>query len=255
MATNGIDATLSFAGPGPNSIKTHILNARQTDGISLQKTGFEIFPHRTSLKTAEFYSDEDRIKSVYYDEIARAIKEVTGAEDVKCSMHRLRNGEKYDPETCGHNGSRDVHNTKTAVHMDFSHAKGQEIVKSLVGAKTARRPGWHFQILNVWRNISDANPIQNDHLALLDPSSQAPDDTEGLIGPPRLTRVGSHQKWFYYPGLTKEEILVFKQYDSCMPAGAGCFHGSFEDPTAPSDAPPRESIELRAVVIFAPTNT
>ena len=50
---------------------------------------------------------------------------------------------------------------------------------------------------------------------------------------------------------SQDELLLFKQWDSdpLQPARIG-FHTAFTDPTAPPDAPPRESIEVRAYCFF-----
>ena len=60
-----------------------------------------------------------------------------------------------------------------------------------------------------------------------------------------------HHRWYYFPDMQPEEALVFKCYDS-MKDGRARFtpHSSFEDPTTPTDAPPRESIEARLFAFF-----
>lgn len=52
--------------------------------------------------------------------------------------------------------------------------------------------------------------------------------------------------------MTMEETLVFRCYES-MTDGRVRYtpHASFDDPTTPQDAPPRESIEIRALALFA----
>ena len=60
-------------------------------------------------------------------------------------------------------------------------------------------------------------------------------------------------RWFYFPQMQRNEALLLKCYDS-KEDGRARFtaHTSFEDPTSPPDAPPRESIEVRALIFFAP---
>lgn len=58
-------------------------------------------------------------------------------------------------------------------------------------------------------------------------------------------------KWYYFPEMTKDEVLVFKQWDSDPHlSGRMCFHTAFKDPSAPDDAPARQSIECRIMVFF-----
>ena len=56
--------------------------------------------------------------------------------------------------------------------------------------------------------------------------------------------------------MQKDELLIFKQYDSDTNARARYFfHTAFNDPTMPADAPARQSIEVRAVALFSDAMT
>jgi hypothetical protein len=56
-------------------------------------------------------------------------------------------------------------------------------------------------------------------------------------------------RWFYLRGMGTDEALLLKCYDSKTDGRARFTpHTAFDDPTAPADAPPRESIELRTLV-------
>jgi hypothetical protein len=62
-----------------------------------------------------------------------------------------------------------------------------------------------------------------------------------------------NHRWFYFPHMERNEVLFLKGYDSAEDGRARfTAHSAFEDPTAPSDAPARESIEARTLVFFAP---
>jgi hypothetical protein len=58
-------------------------------------------------------------------------------------------------------------------------------------------------------------------------------------------------RWFYFPRMLAGETLLIKGFDS-MTDGRARFtaHAAFIDPTTPPDAPPRESIEARALLFF-----
>ena len=58
------------------------------------------------------------------------------------------------------------------------------------------------------------------------------------------------QQFYYYPGMTSEEMLVFLNYDSDAKEHAPCVHSAFEDVNTPADAPPRHSIELRCILVM-----
>ncbi|HEX5688897.1 MAG TPA: CmcJ/NvfI family oxidoreductase, partial [Roseiflexaceae bacterium] len=58
-------------------------------------------------------------------------------------------------------------------------------------------------------------------------------------------------RWYYFPKMTRDEALVFKVYDSATDGRARfTAHTSFTDPTTPAGAPPRQSIEARALAFF-----
>jgi len=49
------------------------------------------------------------------------------------------------------------------------------------------------------------------------------------------------------PRMQPHEILAFKLFDSDAARVQWTGHTAFDDPTAPPDAPPRESIEIRTI--------
>ena len=65
-------------------------------------------------------------------------------------------------------------------------------------------------------------------------------------------RHSTEHKWYYYPKLTKDECLVFKVYDKKEDGPRFVFHSAFDEPGTPVDAPPRRSIEERAIAFFDP---
>jgi hypothetical protein len=60
-----------------------------------------------------------------------------------------------------------------------------------------------------------------------------------------------NHRWFYFPHLNRNEAILLKCYDS-KEDGRARFttHTAFEDPTSPSDAALRESIEVRSLVFW-----
>lgn len=65
-----------------------------------------------------------------------------------------------------------------------------------------------------------------------------------------LLRHNPEQKWFWYPHMKPDEMLVFKTFDCQKDAKdvsvyRNVFHLSFEDPDAYDDCQPRQSINHR----------
>jgi len=76
--------------------------------------------------------------------------------------------------------------------------------------------------LNLWRNISD-QPMQRMPLALLDRRSIAQEDVRPVpldgdgVGGGHEIMVGNYNpnhEWYYYPNLTRDEVMVFVTFDS-----------------------------------------
>jgi hypothetical protein len=58
-------------------------------------------------------------------------------------------------------------------------------------------------------------------------------------------------KWYWFPLMRRDEALVFKVYDSEKDGRARFTpHTSFDDPSTPPGAPPRQSIEVRTLAFF-----
>jgi hypothetical protein len=132
----------------------------------------------------------------------------------------------------------------------------REIMGDEAGALLARR----FAIIQVWRAAytDAAEPIRANPLALADARSVAPEDLlvaerryPHRVGQTYRVKYNPRHRWFYFPELTRDEAIVFKVYDSEKDGRARFTpHTSFEDPTTPPDAPPRQSIEARALAFF-----
>jgi hypothetical protein len=52
-----------------------------------------------------------------------------------------------------------------------------------------------------------------------------------------------------------DEALLLKCFDSDERRTQFTAHSAFEDPTSPANATPRESIEARTILFFAPGNS
>jgi hypothetical protein len=113
-----------------------------------------------------------------------------------------------------------------------------------------------FAIIQVWRAID--KPIQSNPLAVADARSVAPEDLlvaerryPNRVGQTYRLRYNPNHRWFYFPQMRRDEAIVFTVYDSDK-GGRARFtpHTSFDDPATPPNAPPRQSIEMRALVFF-----
>ena len=59
--------------------------------------------------------------------------------------------------------------------------------------------------------------------------------------------------WYTFPALQDDEVIAFRTYDSRCADESRPFwtpHSAFRDPLARSDAPQRESVEMRVLCLF-----
>jgi hypothetical protein len=145
------------------------------------------------------------------------------------------------------------------VHVDYTEQTGPQRVKDLLGEAEAARlsaTGARIMQINVWRPIR--GPVERSPLALADASSVRAEDliATDQVFPDRVGEIyhlvyNPSQRWYYAPGMTPDEVLLIKGWDS-RDDGRARFtpHGAFDLPDTPKDAPPRESIEVRTLVII-----
>jgi len=243
---------------GPNNIRRRTSGTEQlfpmeiTDGrtagrTTLDENGFVFVEHETAVK--DFF-DSEELKRVYYPEVAALIKQQSGAKRVQVFDHTLRSGDEAERE------ARLVREPVLSAHNDYTEWSGPNRVRELLPEEAESLLKGRFAIIQLWR--VDHQPIQSNPLAIADAKSIAPEDL--LIAERRYPhRVGQtyrlkyspRHRWFYFPRMRRDEALVFKVFDS-QADGRARFtpHTSFDDPSTPPGAPPRQSIEARALVFF-----
>ena len=245
-------------GGTPIDVDVVVKDAR-SKGLCLDNNGFELVKQTTSLSKDDFYNSQEKIRQVYYPEMAEMIKKITKAAHVEVFHHQVRNEAKNNGGLQNLNTS--VQGYASGVHSDSHPQAADELfihLSRMPATKSFTRG--RFLYINAWRNISE-QPIGNNHLAVCDETSLVkPDDyiTTDLYGEGyhlqqyRLSDRNSDQhRWYYYSEMEKDEVLLFKQWDSDRTlSGRLCFHTAFSDPNASKDTAPRESIEIRAIAYF-----
>jgi hypothetical protein len=214
----------------------------------LEEEGFEFRDHKTAV--TDFYDDK-QIKEIYYPEVERLLVGATGAEKVVIFDHTIRSIPRIKAGAAG------MREPTRHVHNDYTEESGPQRVRDLFSPEeAAQRLKQHFLEINVWRPIR--GPLQDAPLAVCDARSIAPEDRIScdLIYRDRLTETYSFNyspdhRWYYYPKMQRDEALLFKGYDSDLRAKARfTAHTAFDDPSAPANILPRESIEVRALVFL-----
>jgi len=218
-----------------------------TGQFSLDQNGFALVEHKTAV--TDFF-DAGQIASVYYPEIVRLVQSVSGASRVVVFDHTLRSGDPAQQE------ARKIREPALWAHNDYTERSGPQRVRDILPDEAERLLQHRFAIIQVWRAID--GPIQSHPLALADARSVSSDDLlpaerryPNRVGETYQLKYNAAHRWFYFPHMRREEALVFKVYDSERDGRARFTpHTSFDDPTSPTDAPPRQSIEARTLAFF-----
>jgi hypothetical protein len=232
---NGID--------DPHLVTIEDARGREPE-FTLDRNGFTLIKAASAVR--DFY-DPDQIKSVYYPEVERLLRDTLGASRVVVFDHNVRNGGRSDlPQP-----SRRVHN-----HHTVNSAPRR--VRDHLGAEAEALLQHRFGIINVWRPIR--GPVLDSPLALCDARSFTDDDLipSDLVyahvrGETSSVEFKPGHRWYYFSEQQPDEVILIRVHDSANDGRARLsFHTSFENPLAPPDAPPRESIEVRSLVFYPP---
>ncbi len=198
-------------------------------------------------------NDADVDSPGYRDAIAELVKAQTGADAVVVAAPGVRRFSERSPAAASGNNAMPAR----FAHVDISDATAATFASRTAppGKRVLRAA--HY---NVWRVLSA--PPQDVPLALCDARSCVREDLiaadaifdepdkpewsfEGLV----VAHNPAH-RWIWFPDMNAHEALIFKTHDS-DPAAPHCVpHVAFDNPVCPAAAPPRESIELRAIAYW-----
>lgn len=259
---------------------------------TLGSNGFERVDCPISGPDIDFF-EHDEIVGRYYPHCQDIIRQATGARVVAAFDHNIRSvsgneskrriegGQQVQPPlhmvhgdytlTSAPQRLRDLAKPPTGNDTFRTALAGNETLLNEADVERALGEG-RFAIINLWRNIA-LEPVATHPLALCDAMSLDPDDLvvfeihyADRIGENYYAKRSGEHRWYFYPGLTRHEALLIKQWDSAgelarsqgknpdamRPHGPCTFslHSAFEDPETPPDAPDRWSIEVRCAVLY-----
>jgi hypothetical protein len=248
-------------------VEVTIFDGRRAPLPSWQECGFEVMRHGSALSA---WDDDAAIERIHYPEMAALARELTGCDYALVSGHIKR-----DPEQAAKHPDLGpiefVHSDFAASYgnnlREFYRAGTNEAVRALQRAgidanvvAAARR----LAVVQFWRNIGpakmdrpiafcDARSVDASELRTLPVHNYAGGggffETLGVVPP----RAPSSHRWYVFPELGHDEVVVFRTFDSERAARGEAFwtpHSAFSDPAVPPGKPSRRSIELRATCVF-----
>ncbi len=211
---------------------------------SLDEAGFALVRLETAVR--DLY-DSDAVRDVYYKEVEQLVQDATGATRVLVFDHNVRCSRRDDAQ-----------DPVRFAHNDYTEKSGPQRVRDLVGGNEAESLlKSRCAVINVWKPIS--GPVLESPLAFCDARSigqgdMVPTDLRyaDRTGEVYSMSYNAEHRWYYFPQMHADEVLLLKCYDSADGLARFTAHSAFDDPTSPSDAPARESIEVRTLAFFAP---
>jgi hypothetical protein len=224
-----------------------VIDARPlNERLSLDREGFRLVHRPTAAK--DLY-DHGEIERVYYPECEKLIREITGAKRAVAFDHIVRNAARIGK-------GNQIKGYAGRVHNDYTAWSAPQRVRDVMGDQAEELLKRRYAEINVWRPIR--GPLLRSPLALCDATTLSPENlvASDLRYPDRTGETyavtyNPAQRWYYFPKMEADEAILIRCFDSAQ-SGAARFsaHGAFDDPQTPPDAPPRESIEVRALVFF-----
>ncbi|KKK19977.1 hypothetical protein ARAM_004919 [Aspergillus rambellii] len=236
--------------------------------LSLDREGFQVTRLQSKLRYEEFF-DEEKLKTVYAEEIRYYLLHTLGASVVffhECvvslcsnrpgsslSQLQLRNG---DSEKCMEVSAYLLHYTLYEVTKLMGQVGGEKIADLIktrryqalkyVGRSYAAELLALTNSISVWKPLR--GPVKNWPLALCD--AQTVDESDMIafdevyaddVLESYQVHYNPNQRWYYLSGQSTDEFALTLGL---------VLHGAFRHPMYPHDEAGRESIELRALVIY-----
>jgi hypothetical protein len=232
--------------PDPHRMTFH--NGRgEADRFVLDRDGFRFVRHDT--KVADFF-DEAEVRSRYYREMEELVKAESGASRVVIFDHTLRTADDEMRE------AKKIREVVRRAHNDYTEWSGPQRVRDILPQEADELLRRRFAIVQVWRPIR--YPVETFPLGICDARTLSADDLviserryPNRIGQTYAIKFNPKHHWYWFPRQRRDEAIVFKVYDSLKDGRARwTAHTSFDDPTSPPNARPRESIEIRTLAFF-----
>ena len=232
--------------PDPRQVVIHHGRPHVAE-FTLDRDGFRFIRHDTKVHD---FLDEDEVRRVYYPEMEALVKAQSGASRVVIFDHTLRTADDEVRE------ARKIREPVRRVHNDYTEWSAPQRVRDLLPDEADKLLERRFAIVQVWRPIR--HPVETLPLAICDARSVSPEDFviserryPNRVGQTYAIKYNPRHRWYWFPRMRRDEALVFKVYDSLKDGRARwTAHTAFDDPTAPPDARPRESIEIRTLAFF-----
>ena len=263
----------------------------RSGGMSLEINGFEMLAE-PAPRGIDFLNHQSVLKTCY-GHSAELVSNVTGARAFAFD-HNVRSASGKQ-QASRISGGQAVQEPAHLVHGDYTLTSAPERIAQLARppsgndtlrghladgqsllprdlAEASLREGGRFAIINVWRNVDDF-PVTSHPMAFCDSQTVTPEDLvvfeihySDRVGENYFSKHTDEHRMYYFPEITRDEVILIKQWDSAGPLArssghsadqstpsAPCtfsFHSAFEDSNQVGEIRDRWSIEVRCAVLY-----
>ncbi|GIJ87920.1 hypothetical protein Asppvi_006833 [Aspergillus pseudoviridinutans] len=223
------------------------------EDYNLDTHSFQVLQHIPTATTYSTFDSDAEVQRLYYPEVEQLLlQRIPGAQRIIIFDHTIR---KQHPDA--------PRQPVNVAHVDQTRKAAQDRVRLHVTdpqeAERILSQGVRYRIVNVWRPLNGR--VESAPLAFA--AAPSVDNENDLVavehryphrtGETMAVKYNPNQRWMYLSGMENEERLLLKCSDSLAAAGGEVAervpHSAFWDPRTREDARPRESIEVRALVI------
>ena len=219
--------------------------------FSLDREGFAL---REFASTFDRFDDDAAVCSAFYAEVIEFVRTQVGAKRVIVFDHTIRSKRNEQQQTAEHATTQRA--PVMLVHCDYTPASGPLRVRQLLPDEAESLLQRRVAFYNFWRPLK--RRVEEKPLAMCDVTSSTPRDFLTMklryrerTGEIFVLRHSPEHRWWYFPQMTPEQVVLLKTYDSETDGRARFLgHSAFDDPNTAPDAPTRESIEVRTIAFF-----
>jgi hypothetical protein len=230
-------------------VEMDIVDARAA-ALNLDGGGFTLVTHRSAVSD---FTERAALETLYRPEIVALIAGISGADLVLVTSPGILRFSERSP----HSGVLDNSRPARFAHVDVSDPTATAFAQHAAppGRRLAR-----FVHYNIWRALSappqdvplavcDARSVGAADLIAADAIFDKPDEPEWSFEGLLLTHAPGH-RWHWFPDMHRDEALIFKTHDSDADRAHCVPHVAFDNSSCPAHAPPRVSIEMRALALW-----
>lgn len=252
------DFRVPSEGSAPVQARVPVLDANEAQDLGLHTSGFKLVNSPSAVRN--FY-DHEEVMATYYAECKSLAAHLTGAHTTFTFDHIIREPDRQysaggtnglQIETGPDRGGGHI----STVHMDYTDQTKWDKYLDLHGETVPDAE--IVYALNFWRPLSAS--VDDNPLAVCDARTVKKEDLQETVvygyGADNYSwhdigietfnvTARAHHKWYYYPGISPDDVLVIKSFDSAGVVGTTCPHASFMHPEP--KGVPRRSIELRVL--------